>query len=41
LRREADEVVMLDAPVDFIAVGQFYHHFEQVTDEEVCVALAQ
>lgn len=41
LRREADEVVMLDAPVDFMAVGQFYHHFEQVTDEEVCAALAQ
>lgn len=41
LRREADGVVMLDAPVDFIAVGQFYHHFEQVTDEEVCAALAQ
>lgn len=31
----ADEVVCLDAPSDFQAVGQFYMHFPQVEDEEV------
>jgi len=31
----ADEVVYLEAPELFFAVGQFYQDFEQVTDEEV------
>lgn len=31
----ADEVVYLEAPDLFFAVGQFYQDFEQVTDEEV------
>jgi len=31
----ADEVVCLEAPRDFQAVGQFYAHFPQVEDEEV------
>ena len=31
----ADEVVCLEAPDFFQAVGQFYQHFPQVTDEEV------
>jgi predicted phosphoribosyltransferase len=31
----ASEVVCLDAPSDFQAVGQFYMHFPQVEDEEV------
>jgi len=31
----ADEVVFLDAPEMFFAVGQFYQNFSQVTDEEV------
>lgn len=31
----ADEVVCLSVPEDFGAVGQFYEHFPQVTDEEV------
>ncbi len=31
----ADEVVCLEAPVFFQAVGQFYQHFPQVDDEEV------
>ncbi len=39
LRREADRVVCLRAPTDFYAVGMFYQHFEQVTDEEVVAAL--
>jgi putative phosphoribosyl transferase len=35
LRREADEVVCLDEPAFFFAVGQFYANFEQTQDEEV------
>jgi putative phosphoribosyl transferase len=35
LRREADEVVCLGTPADFFGVGQFYHDFHQVTDDEV------
>ncbi|MBI3144997.1 MAG: phosphoribosyltransferase [Pseudogulbenkiania sp.] len=31
----ADEVVCLEAPLNFSAVGQFYEHFPQVSDEEV------
>jgi putative phosphoribosyl transferase len=31
----ADEVVYLEAPELFFAVGQFYQEFEQITDEEV------
>lgn len=34
LRQEADEVVALDEPGQFGAVGQFYRNFGQVTDEE-------
>lgn len=33
--KEVDELVYLDAPYDFAAVGQFYEYFEQTTDEEV------
>ena len=35
LRGEADEIVCLETPEDFFAVGQFYRDFHQVTDEEV------
>lgn len=35
LTPEADEVVCLATPEPFYAVGQFYRHFEQTTDEEV------
>ncbi|MGB9706751.1 MAG: phosphoribosyltransferase [Microgenomates group bacterium] len=31
----ADEVIYLDAPALFFAVGQFYREFEQISDEEV------
>ena len=31
----ADEVVYLEAPTLFFAVGQFYREFDQVSDEEV------
>lgn len=35
LEREADEVVTLDAPQGFAAVGQYYAVFPQLTDAEV------
>lgn len=35
LREEADEIVCIEAPRSFSAVGQFYRDFEQVTDAEV------
>lgn len=35
LNKEVDALVYLEAPVDFAAVGQFYRHFDQVSDEEV------
>ncbi len=41
LAREADEVVCLHTPDDFMAVGQFYHDFHQVDDAEVMAALAE
>ncbi len=41
LAREADEVVVLLAPENFSAVGQFYADFSQTTDEEVCELLAR
>jgi predicted phosphoribosyltransferase len=37
----ADEVVCLQAPAEFYAVGQFYRSFAQVEDETVIAALAQ
>ena len=39
LQTEADEVICLDAPESFYAVGQAYENFEQVTDDEVCAIL--
>ncbi|MFN0038946.1 MAG: phosphoribosyltransferase [Burkholderiales bacterium] len=41
IRPLADEVVCLDAPTEFHAVGQFYRDFSQVADEEVIATLAQ
>lgn len=35
IRHEVDEVVVLDVPALFMAVGQFYEQFEQTTDDEV------
>ena len=40
VRSYADEVICLDAPEDFFAVGQFYGEFHQVDDEEVIALLA-
>jgi predicted phosphoribosyltransferase len=35
LAEEADEVVVLNQPVEFMAVGQWYEHFDQTSDERV------
>ncbi len=35
LKSEVDEIVALEIPDSFSAVGQFYEEFPQVTDEEV------
>jgi putative phosphoribosyl transferase len=35
LARDADQVVVLDTPEEFWAIGQFYDDFGQITDEEV------
>lgn len=34
IQKEADEVVCISAPASFMSVGQFYEHFDQVSDEE-------
>lgn len=39
LQREADNVVCLDAPAEFYAVGQFYVAFPQLRDDEVTALL--
>jgi putative phosphoribosyl transferase len=41
LEREADEVVCLETPEPFWAIGQWYDDFPQVSDEEVRTLLAQ
>lgn len=41
VRPHADEVVCLETPGNFYAVGQFYRDFQQVEDEEVVALLAQ
>jgi len=40
LGKEADEVVVLETPWDFRAVGEWYEAFGQTTDEEVVRAMA-
>jgi len=35
LRREVDDVVCVQRPVSFFAIGEFYEDFSQVSDEEV------
>ena len=37
--RYCDELVCLEAPDNFLSVGQFYRRFEQVSDAEVVAAL--
>ena len=41
LKPEVDELVCLSTPEPFIAVGQFYHEFHQVADEEVITKMKQ
>jgi predicted phosphoribosyltransferase len=41
LRAAADEVVCLQAPSDFYAVGQFFEDFSEVTDDMVVAALTR
>lgn len=35
IAREADELIVLETPEDFSAVGQFYETFHQLSDDEV------
>lgn len=35
LRQLTDELICLETPRDFMAVGSYYHDFSQVSDEEV------
>jgi putative phosphoribosyl transferase len=39
LRSSVEELVVADSPEHFYAVGQFYDHFSQTTDEEVVTLL--
>jgi putative phosphoribosyl transferase len=41
LRRDADEVICLHTPARFIAIGEWYGDFSQVTDAEVISLLGQ
>jgi len=41
LRREVDQVVCLETPEPFHAVGEFYRNFDQTTDAEVRALLAR
>jgi predicted phosphoribosyltransferase len=41
IRPYADELVCLETPEGFMAVGQFYRHFDQVEDDEVVALLAR
>lgn len=41
IKREVDEIVCLDTPAYFSAVGQFYEDFSQTEDEEVIALLRQ
>lgn len=41
LEDSADEVIALDTPRDFWAVGQFYGHFDQTDDAEVVALLGR
>jgi putative phosphoribosyl transferase len=39
LADEADRVIILDTPRSFLAVGEWYDRFDQISDEEVRAAL--
>jgi len=41
LEPEADEVVLLEEPFGFLAVGEWYRNFDQVSDDEVVALLSE
>lgn len=41
LRREVDEIICLQTPEPFYAIGVFYRDFAQMSDEDVVAVLAQ
>jgi predicted phosphoribosyltransferase len=41
LEHEADDVVLLEEPFGFLAVGEWYRDFDQATDEEVVSMLRE
>ena len=41
LEAEADDVVLLQEPFGFLAVGEWYRNFDQVTDDEVLAVLRE
>jgi len=41
LRSDVDEIVALETPADFLAIGQFYADFHQMSDDEVLALLAR
>jgi len=41
LLSKVDKVVILETPISFAAIGQFYLDFAQVTDEEVIACLGR
>jgi putative phosphoribosyl transferase len=41
LNKEADKIICLLSPENFMAVGQFYHEFEPVDDEDVVELLVK
>jgi predicted phosphoribosyltransferase len=41
LEAEADDVVLLREPFGFLAVGEWYGEFDQVTDEQVVTMLRE
>lgn len=41
IKYEVDELVVLETPLDFFSISQFYDEFPQVTDEEVLQTLTE
>ena len=41
IAQQVDELICLSSPLNFAAVGQFYMHFDQVSDQEVLDILAR
>jgi putative phosphoribosyl transferase len=41
LAEDADEVVIIEQPLSFYAIGQFYYDFNQTTDDEVTYLLGR